>query len=412
MKRILAACSLILLGCLCIRTDSQAKILIKNAKMGAHCTGSLNDKGTLIIKGKDKAKDEGMRGFASPVKRIIVSKGITAIGEGAISYADTKEIVLPNTVHTLDGRCFDGCEKLRTIRIPPKVTLIPYAAFRDCLSLRSVKLPYGLKKVEEDAFNGCNSLERIVIPDSVTRMERHVFRNCQKLKTIVLPSDLKKADLSFDRCLALRKIKNRSSRTIKLNTVSGHRVWRVNGKRTTVLKADETAKTRGTKYRISYDLCGGKALGQLPKTRYYGEKVDIPRAEREGYEFLGWRSVDEWNFGLDFLTTYERDIKLTACFVKIKIDSQPGGILKVGLDADDISWMPGWEEWYVFRFRPVGGGQTRYSACCIPGGELDILDDLEKGREYVCDISYGLEGFEDLDEYKAWFLPRRVYIQP
>lgn len=43
---------------------------------------------------------------------------------------------------------------------------------------------------------------------------------------------------------------------------------------------------------------------------------------------------------------------------------------------------------------------------------MDILDDLEKGMEYVCEISYGREGLTDVDEYKEWYLPRRVYIQP
>ena len=321
MKRILTVCSLILLSCLCIRVDSWAKGYREKGEMGSHCIGFFDGKGTLTIKGKGEVRT--MTFFnGSPVKKIIVTEGITAIGNaGLADYNELTKLILPDTLHTLEWYSFGKCKKLKTIHIPLKVKLIPFAAFEDCQSLESVELPKGLRTIYGNAFNGCNSLERIVIPDSVTHLDRHVFRNCQKLKTIVLPRALKKANLSFDRCLALRKIKNRSSLPIRLNTVSGRRVWRVNGKRTTVLKANETAKTRGTKYRISYDLCGGKALGQLPKTRYYGEKVDIPRAEREGYEFLGWRSVDEWNFGLDFLTTYERDIKLTACFVKIKIDS-------------------------------------------------------------------------------------------
>lgn len=54
--------------------------------------------------------------------------------------------------------------------------------------------------------------------------------------------------------------------------------------------------------------------------------------------------------------------------------------------------------------------RARYSICCFPGGERDILDDLEKGKEYVCEISYGREGITDVDEYKEWYLPGCVYI--
>lgn len=418
MKRILAVCSLILLGCLCVHTDSQAKIVVKNAKAGPHSTWSLDDKGTLTVKGKGKVKNVEFPSelFRYSVKKIVVTEGITAIGEDIFRGCRSAEkIVLPDTLQTLERCCFRRFKRLKSIRIPKKVTLLPYAAFQDCTALQSMELPDGLKTMYADAFDGCSSLEKVVVPDSVTHMDRHVFRNCPKLKTIVLPKDLKKANLSFDRCFALRKIQNRSSLPIKLNTASGHRVWRVNGKKMTVLKPGKTAKTRGTKYRISYDLREGEALGQLPETRYYGEEAELPRAVREGDEFIGWRSPKEWGFGEEFLTLYEGDITLVARFVSLKIESLPGGIIKVQADGDDIIWDEKWGAgiyWYIFRFRPVGGGETWYSAR-LWGDWVDVLDRMEKGKEYICDISYGYgEAFEDVDEHEAWFLPRRIYVQP
>lgn len=249
--------------CAYVQTVSQAKIIVKNAKAGPHCTWSLDDKGTLTVKGKGKVKEVELtsqlyREYPNPVKKLVIAEGITAIGEGAIRgcRAATK-IVLPDTLQTLEWSCFYGYRNLKSIRIPKNVKILPYKAFQDCTALESVELPDGLKTIYADAFNGCRSLEKVVVPDSVTHMSKHVFRKCPKLKTIVLPKNLKKADLSFDRCFALRKIKNRSSLPVKLNTASGHRVWRVNGKKVTVLKPKKTAKTRGTKYRITYDLRGG-----------------------------------------------------------------------------------------------------------------------------------------------------------
>lgn len=375
--------------------------------------GYLDKNGTLTVKGKGELKEISV--FSWLVKKIVVTKGITSIGNAAFSYdgEEATQIILPDSVHTLEWYCFGNCKNLKTIRIPPKVKLIPFAAFEDCHSLKSVKLPAGLKTIYGNAFNRCNSLEKIVIPDSVTHMDRHVFRDCPKLKTIVLPKNLKKANLSFDSCFALRKIKNRSSQPVRLNTASGHRVWRVNGKKTTVLKANETAKTRGTKYRISYDLCGGKVPGRLPKTRYYGEKTDIPRAEREGYEFIDWRSRKICGFGKDFLTTYAGDITLTAHFAKVKIDSRPGGIVKVGVDTDGTKWLGRRDNWYEFRFRPVDGGETRYSPRYYPGEAMQVVDKLEKGKEYICEVSYGYGVDNSSEDYYSsgkWFLPRRIYV--
>lgn len=51
--------------------------------------------------------------------------------------------------------------------------------------------------------------------------------------------------------------------SMKLDTVDGHRVWKVNGKKTKVLNAHQTARARGTKFKLSYKLQGGTVKARV-----------------------------------------------------------------------------------------------------------------------------------------------------
>lgn len=89
--------------------------------------------------------------------------------------------------------------------------------------------------------------------------------------------------------------------------------------------------------------------------------------------------------------------------------------MKVGVDTDGTMWLGRSDNWYVFRFRPVDGGEIRYSPHYYPGGAMQVVDKLEKGKEYICEVSYGYgDDYSSEDYYSSgqWFLPRRIYVQP
>lgn len=391
---------------------------IKKQKAGPHCTWSLDPKGTMMIKGTGKVvlNSDLYMGEKQSVKRIIVSKGITGIGEYAFhGCGNVTKITLPDTVTTLGKGCFQGCEKLKTLVVPKRVTRIPCAAFLNCYSLKSVQLSDGLKAIQDDAFSGCQSLKKLVIPDSVTHMDKNTIRDCRSLKTVVLSKNLEKTVPRFKNCLALRKIRNRSSMSIKLDSVSGRRIWKSDGRKVKVLKSGQTATTKGAKYRIIYyDTCGGKVIGKRPVNRYYGEEVKLPEASREGYEFIGWRCMDVWTNDEEFLCTYAGDARLTAWFVKVEIESQQDGKLRILFQDDGIPWRDKGGNvtyGYAVRFRSVDGGKPIYLGYFLRGKEMLYQTRVLDPGEYFCDISYYY--FEDDLQpglMKSWYLPRRICI--
>ncbi|MBD5089082.1 MAG: leucine-rich repeat domain-containing protein [Clostridiales bacterium] len=102
--------------------------------------------------------------YGSPyAKEVIVSKGITELGEFA----------------------FAENSNLKSIKLPKGLAKIEFGAFRGCSKLESVNIPEGVEKIEVEAFSGCSSLRgKMVIPKSVKSIEAYSFQGCIRLKEL------------------------------------------------------------------------------------------------------------------------------------------------------------------------------------------------------------------------------------
>ena len=69
---------------------------------------------------------------------------------------------------------------------------------------------------------------------------------------------------------------------------------------------------KGNKFTISFDTNGGKSLSSIKVNN--GDTSDLPKPEKEGYDFVGWYTEDGKAF--DFNTRITSDIKLIAKWQK------------------------------------------------------------------------------------------------
>ena len=134
-------------------------------------------------------------------------------------------ITIPNSVVSIGGQSFSGCENLTSVYItdleswcktyfgdnplkyaqklllngnevtemviPESVTSISAGAFSGYKGLVSVVLPDNLATIGASAFYGCSGLTSIIIPNSVTKIEWFAFSGCINLTTIIIGSGLK-----------------------------------------------------------------------------------------------------------------------------------------------------------------------------------------------------------------------------
>ena len=168
-------------------------------------------------------------------------KPITAIGKGAFTGTKLKEIILPDSILTVDPSAFIGslvqsitvngssakyssengvlynlnkdtlavfpagktdksfelADSVRTVGVSAfegnsvieqigwnSVKHISDRAFFKCTALKSVDLPQSLATVGRIAFAGCSSLESVKLPAGITSIDETAFMDCPSLKTI------------------------------------------------------------------------------------------------------------------------------------------------------------------------------------------------------------------------------------
>ncbi len=144
---------------------------------------------------------------------IHIPNGITAIGESMFAYSGITSIIIPDSVKSIGGRAFYGCENLESVTIGDGVTSIGYYAFRacpnltsviigsgvesigsvvfgECPKLESVIIKAGMKVIPDSMFSGCNALTSIEIPNSVTSIGAYAFSQCTSLTSLVIPKSV------------------------------------------------------------------------------------------------------------------------------------------------------------------------------------------------------------------------------
>lgn len=194
---------------------------------GDNATWSLSDDGVLTISGSGAIRDyiyEGAnlwpnikapwRKDASKIKKVVISSGITRIGDNAfcclpnvtsVSIANTvtsigqaafcdmkalTQITIPESVADIEKSAFKQCKSLKTVKLPGSMKILPEGMFEGCFALKSIDLPKGITEIQWSAFRG-TGLTSIVIPEKVTSIKASAFENCIDLRTVKLPSGLK-----------------------------------------------------------------------------------------------------------------------------------------------------------------------------------------------------------------------------
>lgn len=74
---------------------------------------------------------------------------------------EIKNLVIPNSVTTIDNFAFIGCLGLTSVTIDNSVTSICNSVFKGCSSLTSVTIGNNVKSIGEYTFSDCSSLQDV-----------------------------------------------------------------------------------------------------------------------------------------------------------------------------------------------------------------------------------------------------------
>jgi hypothetical protein len=103
---------------------------------------------------------------------------------------EVKDLVIPNSVTSIEGDAFYGCTGLTSVTIGNSVTSIGNAAFYGCTGLTSVCIGNGVTSIGHSAFSGCSGLTSVTLGSSVTSIDNNAFSECSDLTSVTLPNSV------------------------------------------------------------------------------------------------------------------------------------------------------------------------------------------------------------------------------
>ena len=148
----------------------------------------LSEDGTLTLTGTGEMESFSLEGpWDDRVKKIVISEGITSIGNYAFSgCGQLTEVMIPDSVIAIGHSAFSRCNNLETITIPTGVILIGEYAFSQT-KLSSVYVPDSVRYIGRDAFYGCSELTSVSLSANITCILTSTFGFCSKLSSIDIP---------------------------------------------------------------------------------------------------------------------------------------------------------------------------------------------------------------------------------
>lgn len=121
------------------------------------------------------------------MSRAIIKEGVSSIANNAYKASDIVSVSIPESVTSIGNSAFYTCMKLKSLRIPSRVTSYAYELTQNCGVLEDVQLPEGLITIGGYAFKNCYKLPKIVLPSTLQKCDsvQH-FVGCGVLKTIIV----------------------------------------------------------------------------------------------------------------------------------------------------------------------------------------------------------------------------------
>lgn len=135
------------------------------------------------------AVGEGAVRSENQLINIVIPSCIEIIEKNAFVGCDNlKSVVFEDNsnVKSIDTGVFERCRSLETVDFGENSVLetICVSAFWNCTSLENIVLPDSLKTIEDKAFENCSSLKSIVIPENVSSIYEGPFASCHSLEKI------------------------------------------------------------------------------------------------------------------------------------------------------------------------------------------------------------------------------------
>ena len=209
-KRIVSLLMTVLMLAAMVPTTVWGVSIVDSGTCGIDATWSLASNGTLTIIGTGdivdyhSTDDAPWMTYRNEIKHLVISDGITGIGNWAFALCTMEDISIPDSVSRIGTGAFFYSKDFSNITIPGSVKVIGDQAFMNCEKLSNLTLSSGLQNIGKQAFWACRNLKSVTIPNSVTTLGDSAFNHCTSLSYAKLSNRLKVVSaFAFNDCSSL-----------------------------------------------------------------------------------------------------------------------------------------------------------------------------------------------------------------
>ena len=148
---------------------------------------------------------ENNKTFKDNEEGMVLSKDGTKL----VFYPNNKretEYTIPSDIKTIGKYAFAGNNNLERVVFPSNVQEIENYAFYKT-NISKIDIPNTVTKLGEGLFYGCEKLSEVNLPNNLIELPSGTFTQCVGLETVTLPETITKInDVVFENCTNLKKI--------------------------------------------------------------------------------------------------------------------------------------------------------------------------------------------------------------
>lgn len=126
----------------------------------------------------------------------------------SVDFSETSIKMIVSLFNSTTGT-FEGCTKLKTVKLPDTVTQFYSQTFKNCTALEEINIPKSIQVIQPQEFLGCSSLKTVDFRGtSVVRLCEEAFKGCTSLASVYLgePENLSIDAYAFQDCTNLETV--------------------------------------------------------------------------------------------------------------------------------------------------------------------------------------------------------------
>lgn len=196
---------------LCMLPVPPLQVHAESGRIGDDITWEISGKvltltGTGATYSYSKKEDSPLWPHRLDCDELIVSEGITEIGELSLGIVNVQKITLPDSLLRIGGRNFNLI-RLTQLTLPPHLEYIGDYAFNGMMNVNELVIPDSVREIGAYAFLACRQLESVTLPDTAVQFGKGVFSVCDHLRSIRLPDAMTEIpDAMFIQCSQLSEV--------------------------------------------------------------------------------------------------------------------------------------------------------------------------------------------------------------